>query len=359
MKAVVDRDAFARALKHIEPALDRKAPINAQHIRLEVVAGTLTIAASDLVLSATASLPAEGEGLAFLHGRLLLDAVEALPAGELSLTTKDDHRATVVVRKSRFEVPGISPDDAPAPTQLPAEWIELSADVLGHVIAIVRHACSSDNTRPHLMGVQLESDGKLLTARAVDGHRAVFACAEIDAPRFVAFLPVRIVEKLSALLKDAERVEIAHGSSVRALGRTLTCALPDGEFPLFDQLFPPGDRARVATAPRATLLAAAQGAAQINAKEDKSPHCAAMSIREGEIEFEASNALTGSADIRIEATTRGKPLRIGINGQYLADTLGAFPGEEITLSFDGELDPIRVQPAGDDRVAAVIMPVRV
>lgn len=362
MSFTIDRDALAGALAHVRVALDKDGPAQSQHVALKARAGRLELFASDLVLAAWSSAPCEGELAVCLHGQLLLHAVGALPPGPVTITVSATHRARLASGKARFEVPGTSLEEALAQPGLPRDWASLPAPVLARMVAITRHARSTDTTRPHLGGFALNRAGARVEATATDGHRLALGWADAGGEPFRVFVPGRLADALPAVLKDADgEALVANGTTVRIGPTTLHCPLPEADFPdcssLVHRTGAPSWRVSI---DRQALRDAAEASAAINAREGDKRYErseARLEVRAGEVELRAENAATGAADVRVEAAVEGggKPLTVGLNARFLADALAALEGERVDIELDGALDPIVAR--GADALA-LIMPKR-
>ena len=70
----------------------------------------------------------------------------------------------------------------------------------------------------------------------------------------------------------------------------------------------------------------------------------------------SSSGSGGDASQELEAEYSGDPMSVGVNGQYLVDTLAAFGGDEVEMAFADPGSPILF---GGGELTAVCMPMRV
>ena len=70
-------------------------------------------------------------------------------------------------------------------------------------LARVTVAAVTDNTRPILTGVLVESDGKRVTFTATDSYRLARASLEHSGATFSAIIPAKLISETSALVKKA------------------------------------------------------------------------------------------------------------------------------------------------------------
>lgn len=249
MRATVTRDALYRALRAVVPFADpaNNMPILA-NVRLVVRSGTLEIAATDTIATARAELPVTdtSDGAATCPARKVAEIVKSFPAGARVRVTATAERVTINASWARASgTPGrcefrLMPLHASLFPKIPAAdgatWSKVHPARVAALLAESLRSASTDESRPHLCAVRLESDGITMRATATDGHRLTRPAAETGG---TAFAPVVVrregIARMVAALDGASSVELAVGEGhlhARVDGAIVVSAqYSAGEFP--------------------------------------------------------------------------------------------------------------------------------
>ncbi len=226
-------------------------------------------------------------------------------------------------------------------------------------------AISTDETRFHLNGTLLGTDGKMVST---DGHRLHVYDYHLDESpsKFFDFEDTILPRQHVKMLLTAIKACGGSGASVYSqrsyekmqfvvegggLSFTLTCKLIESKFPPYNAVIPKSnaweDRVVVNTA---AFVEASKLLAKMSDKVDNP------------VEFRLNGQLHlkgGGISESLDATYAGEGFefgQIGANGEYLVDAAN-FPLDNFTIEFGGALEPIKFTQCGG--FLAVVMPVRV
>lgn len=285
----------------------------------------------------------------------LRNAVHAMAADDLDLSLTTNNRLTVKGNiTARVETLGdvVLPE---LPT-IPTTDIDVDGGALLAAIDRVLPAMCQDFTRPHVNAIFLSGGNAIAT----DGHRLHVSATPLaeDVTVLVPAPFVAAVSKLTpgpwALGYDQHRVAVRSGDQL------LCMALPDAQFPPYQQVIPRGRKnACVARVPRASAIETIRSAINASkAKEEKDYGLRlrvsgeTMTMRDKSEHIDATVALV-CADGEVDEA-------IGANPVYIVQALAMFDGDNVDVEFGGPLDPILVKSgAADDEDCAVLMPMRV
>ena len=68
----------------------------------------------------------------------------------------------------------------------------------------------------------------------------------------------------------------------------------------------------------------------------------------------------GEASENIDIESNGsEKIVIGINSQYMIDSLKEINSENVVLGINGSMNPVTIRPENDDMAIAVIMPIQI
>ena len=375
MEFVVSKREFVKGLARVQNVADKKAAMPILTNVLVVADGTgLRLAATDLTLSVSSTVAADVRkgGSVALPAKSVFVMAKALPEGEISVVVGPNFSTKVTGGKRRFELVGMPGDDFP---QLPnpgkAELREVPVEAMAELIAMTSFSMSSDDTRPHLAGALLESDGNVLRMVTTDGHRLSKGekrVATAAKSPMSLLVPAKGIHELKRLLdeaksekKDGENpatVSIGQAGSnvfLRREGTLMAVKLVEASFPAYQQVIPASSD-RSARVSRGGLLEALRAVSLVSSDRTSGVK---LQFTASKLTVSSENPDVGAGTDEIETDLTGEPLTIGFNSRYLIDVLGALSTDDIVLEMSGELDPGVVRPANSEDFVGVIMPMRI
>jgi DNA polymerase-3 subunit beta len=377
MEFVVSKREFVKGLARVQNVADKKSamPILTNVLVTSDGASGLRLAATDLLLSVASAVPADVRkgGSIALPAKAIFDVVKTLPEGDVTVVVGPNFSARVMGGRRRFELVGMPGQDFPTlPTPGKAELREMPVDALSDLIALTSFSMSTDDTRPHLAGALLESDGVTLRMVTTDGHR--LSKAERKAKTagrgsLSLLIPAKGIHELKRLL-DEIRAEkkgdeagpgtIAVGQAgsnvfLRRDGTTMAIKLVDAAFPAYQQVIPTAS-VRSARVSRSGLLDALRAVSLVSSDRSSGVK---LQFAPGKLTISSENPDLGAGTDEMEAELTGTDLTIGFNSRYLIDVLSALNADDVVLELSGELDPGVVKPSGADDFIGVIMPMRI
>jgi DNA polymerase-3 subunit beta len=375
MEFVVSKREFVKGLARVQNVADKKAAMPILTNVLVAADGTgLRLAATDLTLSVSSTVAADVRkgGSVALPAKSVFDMAKALPEGEISVVVGPNFSTRVTGGKRRFELVGMPGDDFPAlPTPGKAELRDVPIDAMAELIALTSFSMSTDDTRPHLAGALIESDGSVLRMVTTDGHRLSKGekrVASAGKGSMSLLVPAKGIHELKRLLdeakgekRDGETVPtVAIGQSgsnvfLRREGTLMAVKLVEASFPAYQQVIPASSD-RAARVSRGGLLDALRAVSLVSSDRTSGVK---LQFTASKLTISSENPDVGAGTDEIDADLTGEPLTIGFNSRYLIDVLGALSTDEVLLELSGELDPGVVRPANSDEFVGVIMPMRI
>jgi len=350
---VLTRTCAAAARKSTMPILS--------HVLLDAKDGALTVSATDLFLSIRGSTPGEVKtaGAAAAPGKDLLERIRMMPDGPIEIGTGKDDALVLKAAGSarRFTLRTSKAEDFP-----PIVWLDpmaarlaLPGGTLGGLIAVTKHAISTDETRPHLNSALFEQKKGILRMVATDGHCLAKAEVTIEAKEAPSMLlPLSGIREIERMCR-AETVEIVVAGPTAfftAEGFTLGVRLADATFPPFDQVIPKEGRPRSARVQRAAFADAIRAVALASPDSTRGLK---LSFKKTILSITAESPDSGEGFDEIPIEYTGSPLEIGCAHHYLLEAIAACGGDELAIDLGGELDAIAFRSAG---FVGIVMPLR-
>jgi DNA polymerase III subunit beta len=364
----VDLDALTVALKRLASVADVKASIPILgHVAMRVLDGEIALHATDLNMSLTVRVPSLGDDTRLgmcVPARAVLDIVRLLPGSRVTIQrTETGATFTSDSGKVQNRIIGIPDRDFPKiPDSTGIATSTIDAAVLVDLVRATLHSVCRDETRFHLNGGYLESNGNRVSLVTTDGHRLTKATrsARLAAMQSGRIIPAAALAELGKLLAPGacEVGFMGPNMFVRQNGMEFATKCIDAQFPPYDQVIPKDFKASVTVSRE--LLAAAMKRSSLMSAETRGVKIETCD-ESGELLITTTHPDMGTMSERLDASVHGT-LCFGAKPEYLLEALTKMADDTVTLEFGAPLDPVLVRPAerptGDDSVIAVIMPMR-
>jgi DNA polymerase-3 subunit beta len=325
--------------------------------------GQLSLAATDMEISLRVSLEAqvEDEGSVVVPGRLLVDIVRLLPAGEVTIAHKAEEGVVeVVCGSASYRLHTYAAEDFPRLPEIDdATAFAVDKDAFVDTIARVSRSASRDESRPVLTGVLVRFAGDKLVMAATDSYRLSVKETALEGPgrEIEAIVPARALGELVRIAQAGGpgtlQVGVQENQVVFGVdGVWLTARRIDGQFPNYKQLLPETFEAEV-TMPREELLDVVRRTSVM--AQRKSP--LRLRFEEGELTVSAQTQDVGEAHESLPISYSGEPLEIGFNAEFLRDGLESVNDDTVRVKLISPLRPGLIHGEADDFLY-LIMPIR-
>lgn len=362
MKLQVTQENLSKALNSVARVANTRGtlPILA-NVVLKTVGTRLTIAATNLDIAIThyiGSKVAE-EGSITVPARLMQDFVSSLPSGVIELKL-DDYKLHITTEQYNSVINGISAEEFPVmPAITQGKTWSIPSKIFKKGLQQVLIAASSDEARPVLTGLYIHTvDGKLYIA-ATDSYRLAEKEIMNTKEDINLLIPASSMLELLRILGDQdETIEVTNDDQqvLFKIGEVeLVTRLIEGKYPDYRKLVPSSfsteatlKRADFVNITKVSSLFARESAGSVTIHLD--PESKQVSIRSI-----ASQLGENTASADAEITAEGE---ITLNSRYLLDALGILNANEVSLCFNGKLEPCVLREADSSNYTHVIMPLK-
>lgn len=362
MKLQVTQENLNRALGTVaRVANTRNALPILSNILIKTTSNRLSVAATNLDIAITHYIGAKvsEEGSITIPARLMQDFVSSLPSGVIDLELEE---AKLHIKTDQYKsvIHGIVSDDFPVmPTiENGKQWM-VPGPVLKKSLQQVAFAASSDESRPVLTGVLLQTATGSLYMAATDSYRLAEKQLGKHKEDIQLLVPVSAMQDLLRIVSDyGDEVRVTHDEQqvLFQVGDVdLVARLIDGKYPDYRKLIPDTfatvaelSRTDFLNVTKVSSLFARESAGSITIKVDEadqslSIHSVASQL--GENTATATGKVTGNGTITL-------------NSRYLLDALNAVGGEKVVFSFNGKLEPTLLKDIGSADYVHIIMPLK-
>ena len=362
MKLQVTQENLNRALGTVARVANTRntLPILA-NILVKTTNNRLSIAATNLDIAITHYIGAKvsEEGSVTVPARLMQDFVNSLPAGVIELELEES-KLKITTDQYKSVVNGIAADDFPVmPAIADGKTWTIGGPALKKGLQQVIMAASSDESRPVLTGVLIQSVEGYLYMAATDSYRLAEKKLGVNDQEVQLLIPVTAMQDLLRIVSDYEdEVRVTHDEQqvLFQVGDVdLVARLIDGKYPDYRKLIPDEfatkailKRADFLNVTKVSSLFARESAGSVTIQVDEaagtlSIHSIASQL--GENTATAVGKVTGSGSITL-------------NSRYLLDALHALGGDEVSFCFNGKLEPTCLKDPAADDYTHIIMPLK-
>jgi DNA polymerase III subunit beta len=389
MKFLCQQADFSSHLSLVGRAVSSK-PTHPILINIKLVASEelqqVQLTGFDMNLGIQTSFGAEVNegGEVALPAKLLNDIISRLPNGPITLeqgaangSAASSVEVTVKSNTGNYRVRGTSTEEYPelpeaddaAVQQVPA--IALIDGLRGALIA-----CSQDETKPILTGVNFKLQGNKLLFAATDGHRlgvvetytdSAGIEAETSETSLELTVPARALRELEKMIGSKPAVEMIGlhlGSGqvtfewmANQVQQQLTTRTIDGNYPDYQALIPQRFERQV-TLDRKQLVS---GLERIAVLADQHNNLVKFSIdgtaQQLQLSVEAQDV--GSGRETLAAQVSGGDIEIAFNVRYLLEGLKTINTQEISINLNGTLEQVIFSPLGGVKTIYLVMPVQI
>src|SRR5919206_582485 len=215
MKVTCGRDGLAEKLQLAGRGVSTRTNVQIlAGIMLRASGGQLHLSATDMEISLRVSLDAqvEDEGAVVVPGRLLVDIVRLLPAGEVTIAHRaEEGVAELTCGSASYKLHTYAAEDFPRLPEIEdASAFTVEKDAFVDTIARVSRSASRDESRPVLTGVLVRFEGDKLVMAATDSYRLSVKETPLDsaAPELEAIVPSRALQELARIPGDGDEIAV-------------------------------------------------------------------------------------------------------------------------------------------------------
>jgi DNA polymerase III subunit beta len=365
MKVTCARDELAEKLQIVGRGVSTRTSVQIlAGIMLRAGEGQLFLSATDMEISLRVSLEAQVEdaGAIVVPGRLLVDIVRLLPAGEVTLEHRaEEGLALLTAGAASYRLYTYGAEDFPRLPEIDEDSaFTVERDAFLDTISRVSRSASRDESRPVLTGVLVRFEGDKVVMAATDSYRLSVketALTENPGQDLEAIVPARALGELTRIAQGADSATLTIGVQENQVvfgtdGVWLTARRIDGQFPNYKQLLPESFEAEIRL-PREELLDVVRRTSLMALR--KSP--LRLRFEEGELTVSAQTPDVGEARESLPISYSGDVMEIGFNAEFLRDGLESITDEQVRFKLISPLRPGLIHGEADDFLY-LIMPIR-
>jgi DNA polymerase-3 subunit beta len=369
MKFTANNADLQRTLNKIGAVIPTRSTLPIlENILFDLLNNTLTLTATDLEVSLTVSTQVKGseDGKIAIPAKRLLDTIRALPENttpNFSIDTTTN-KIRITTENGEYALTGESAKEFPAvPPFKSTGEIAIDNATLRRMIHRTAFAVSTDELRPAMMGVLIQTKGNDLCAVATDGHRLVkhiHKAEKAGSLKRDIIVPAKALQLVNKSIESGNNTISINDTHIRfAFDNTILISrLIDESYPNYESVIPT-DNKKELIVNRSSL---ADSIRRVALYASATTHQVRFDVKKGSLSVTAQDIdFGGEAKETVECKYNDDELEIGFNSTYVVDVLAHLDSEEISFKFSS---PTRagivmpVNPKEGEEVLMLVMPVR-
>ena len=369
MKFTANNSDLQRSLNKVGGVIPVRSTLPIlENILFDLLNDTLTLTATDLEISLTVSMQVKGseDGSIAIPAKRLLDTIKALPESttpKFSIDTTTN-KIKITTENGEYALTGESAKEFPAAPQFKSTGeIIIDNTLLKRIIHRTAFAVSTDELRPAMMGVLLQTKGNDICAVSTDGHRLVkYIHKSTKAGSFKRdlIIPAKALQMVSRSIESGSNTVSINDTHIRfAFDNTILISrLIDESYPNYESVIPT-ENTKELIINRSTLINSIR---RVALYASATTHQVRFDINKSSLIIAAQDiGFGGEAKETIPAEYNDDEIEIGFNSTYVIDVLTHLDSEKVSFKFSSATRAGLVSPVdakdGED-VVMLVMPVR-
>ena len=351
-KIIADSGDLNRIMKVLGRCMDKRISIHS-NIQILHENDKLTIRACNGTFLGEMSMKVPGgDGEAFCVDGDMFARVIGLCNRNIEILT--DGKNCVLKGIGRTRIPIVNAK-VKVPDDIKGDSVTVKAEQFKNAHSLVSYAIATDQSRPLLTGVLVETEGKTMRLVACDGFQIAVESVPCDGKKAGSMIiPGAFMDLISSALMPGDELKlITNGKIIQAKtnGMTIQCALLAGEYLDYRRLIPHtfATETKINTA---DLLDALKSSSMVNNKLNT----VKVAVRSDEL-IVTNNSPMADFEAKIPCETQGDGGALAFNERYLMNTVSVLKADVSLIKFNTATSPVLIQCKDSDGIH-ICMPVR-
>ncbi len=366
MKLQVTQENLNKALSSVSRIANSRSTLPIlSNVLIKTVKNRLSVAATNLDIAITHNIGSKvsKEGSITVPARLMQEFVNSLPSGIIELSV-EENKLHISADSYQSTINGVAADEFPVmPAITKGEQGSISAGVLKRAFQQVIFAASNDEARPVLTGVYIHfTQGKQFIV-ATDSYRLAEKALGKTPSIGPFLLPATAMQELLRIIGESpvaenDTVDVMYDEQqvrFKTGDIELVTRLLEGKYPDYRKLIP-NSFTTTATLKRTELMNITK-VSSLFARESAGSITIKVQENNQTVSIRAIASQLGENTASAQATIKGDG-DITLNSRYLLDGLQALSTEEVSLCFNGKLEPCVLKSKDDPDYLHLIMPLK-
>lgn len=363
MKLQVTQENLSKALSNVAKiAMTNKNPLPIlNNVLINTIDGRLSLSATNLEIAVTEKVGSKvkDEGSITVPARLMQEYIASLPSGVLNLELEDT-KLHISTQQYQSTINGVVADEFPSFPELTetTQWA-IPVRECKKALQQVVFAASNDESRPVLTGVFLHTTGGVLFVAATDSYRLAEKGLMKTSQDISLLVPADAMQELLRILPDTVDTVTVIADAQQVLFRAgdieLVTRLIDATYPDYKKLIP-NSFSTSATLPRDELISITK-VSSLFARESAGSITLRVDDVDSVVSIDSIASQLGENSSKASATIEGSG-SVTLNSRYLLDALNAIGSKEVTIAFNGKLEPFVITSQEVANQTYLVMPLK-
>lgn len=363
MKLQVTQENLSKALSNVAKiAMANRNPLPIlNNVLIKTIDGRLSLSATNLEIAITEKIGSKvkEQGAITVPARLMQEYIASLPSGVLDLEL-DDAKLHISTDQYRSTINGVVADEFPSFPELAesVSWTIPTKECKKGLQQVV-FAASNDESRPVLTGVFMHTSGGVLYAVATDSYRLAEKALMKTSQEISLLVPADAMQELLRILPDSvESVSVTADNQqvlFKAGDIELVTRLIDATYPDYKKLIPK-TYSTTATLPRDEIVSITK-VSSLFARESAGSITLHVDDIDKVVSINSIASQLGENSSKASADVEGSG-EVTLNSRYLLDALSAIGTKEVTIGFNGKLEPFVITSKEAPGQTYLVMPLK-
>ncbi len=342
-----------------------------KNIYMETVDNFLSLSSTDLEVGVKwwSLAKVSKEGKTTVPYDVFSSFINLLPEDEKVEMEVDNDNISVNCGDYKTKIKGLSAEDFPIiPEVKDGKEVELKTESFLSGLRQVVGVPSNTKVKPEISGVYFSFKGNSLKLAATDSYRLAEKTIFMDEKvkdEFSFILPQKSAKEVLNIFDSEEVIEIKFDSNQVLFQAKmdemdhpkvqLVSKLIEGDYPDYKAIIPEKTTTDVLIQ-RDEFLNKIKAASLFSGKVNE----ITLKIDTGseKIKILSEDSDLGNYETEMSAKTNGDNVDISFNHRFLTEGLKEIKSSEVVLYLDGESDPGKIVPVGNDEFLYVVMPIK-
>ena len=369
MKIIIKKELLLENLNKVSKAISTKNLVPAlAGIKFDLKKEGLTLTASDNDITIETFIPKNDDmtidevGSIIIHGRYILDIVRKIPDKVVNLEVFDETKIIISTDNSEYNLNGINKRDYPninlEESQNP---IIIDSKEFKKMVNQTAFATSQDESRPQLTGINFNIMKNEFECNATDSYRLarkVLNLKEETKENYNIVVPSKnLIELIKIIEDDPIELHIFNNKILFKSKNTLfQSRLINGSYPNTANLLPKDSLLNVTVnindlynvIDRVSILTS-----------DKEKNIVTLETNGDTLIMRSSSVEIGRVEEKMKIKKdKEQDIKISFSAKFMMEALKVFEGEEATINFVGEVNPIIIKDNKEDNLIQLVLPIR-
>ena len=370
MKLKIKKSLLLESLDNVSKAISTKNIIPIlSGIKFDLTEDRMILTASDnditirTTINKSKDLVIENSGSVVVKGKYILDIVRKLESEFINIEILEDNKILVYTENSNFNLNGISSSEYPdINLDTSEDIVNMKISEFKSMILQTNYACSLDESRIVLTGVNINAEGNKLECSATDSYRLAIKNINIKdnlKNDVNIIIPSKNLNELLKVLPsdDDKNIEINifnnkilfkiedllfQSRIINGTYRNTKNLIPSET--LFDIKINKSEFYNMVD--RASIL-----------NNDKDNNIITLELKNKTLKITSMSLEIGKVEETLSVETN-ENIKISFSAKYMMDALRTIKSDNVIITFVGEIKPILLKNDDNNDLISLILPIR-